>query len=196
MSLEKIENNVLAKARADAESVISVAREEGEKELAQFREQVSLEVENAVRNAEIAAARETSRQLSIARQEGRMSVLEAKNKMVDTIMTRTGEKLQSMDEKEYSAMIEQWLTHLSFDIGGIIAINPRDEKIFNPRFLEKINAQRPEAGKYTRIEVNPRIDGGFVILGGSYTADFTIPVLIEKIKESSIGYLAKELFES
>jgi hypothetical protein len=33
------------------------------------------------------------------------------------------------------------------------------------------------------------------VIGASYTADFTIPVLIEKVRASSIGHMAKELFE-
>jgi vacuolar-type H+-ATPase subunit E/Vma4 len=195
MSLEKIESAVLAKARADADSIISAAREKGEQELARFIEEAALDVQNAVQNAEIAATRETNRQLSIARQEGRMSVLTAKNKLVDIVMSHAAEALRNLNDKEYSEIIERWLVNLSPDIGGTISISSRDEKLFNSRFLDKVNTSRPASGKFTNIETNPRMDRGFMIIGGSFTADFTISVLIEKVRESSIGDLAKELFE-
>ena len=196
MSLEKIEKAVLDKARAEADSIVSAAREEGERELARFLELAEKDVQDAVHNAEIAAGRETNRQLSIARQEGRMSVLTAKNRLVDKVMSRAAETLRNLNDKEYSAMIERWLVNLSPDIGGIVSISSRDEKLFNSRFLDTVNANRPPSGKFTKIEVNPQIDRGFMIVGGSFTAEFTIAVLIDKARETSIGDLAKELFES
>ncbi len=196
MSFEKIETTVLAKAKADAETIISGAREKGERELALFREETVKEIENAIHGADIAAALETNRQLSIARHEGRIDVLTAKNKVIETVILRATEKLRSLDEKEYYEMLEEWLRHLPPDIGGIICINPRDEKLVNSRFIETLNAGRPATGRLMKVEFDSKIDRGFIIIGENFTADFTLNVLIKKVRDSSIGDLAKELFKS
>jgi len=196
MSLSKVESVIIDEVRTEAEKIVAKAKKESEASLAQFREAASREIDEAVQREETAAARETARQLGIARQEGRMAVLEAKNRVIETVFSKVSDKLNGLDSTEYLAMIEGWLNNLPPDIGGEIILNPRDEKLVTDSFLAAVNKNRSESGKLTGISFDPGIERGFMIKGHNFSADFTFETLIGKVRETSVGDLSKELFES
>jgi vacuolar-type H+-ATPase subunit E/Vma4 len=196
MSLGKVESVIIDEVRSEAEKTVAQAKQESESSLARFREAASRELDEAVQREEAAAARETARQLGIARQEGKMAVLEAKNRVIETVFARVADKLNSLDSTEYLALIEGWLKNLPTDIGGAIVLNPRDEKLVTGSFLTTINKNRSESGTLTGISFDPGIGRGFVIKGHNFSADFTFDTLIGKVRETSVGDLSKELFVS
>jgi vacuolar-type H+-ATPase subunit E/Vma4 len=196
MSLSKVESVIIDEVRAEAEKTVALAKQESEAALARFREAAAYELDEAVQHEEAAVMRETARQLGIARQEGRMAVLEAKNRVIETVFTKIAEKLKSLDSTEYLALIEGWLKNLPDDIGGELVMNPRDEKLVSGSFLTAINKTRSESGKIAGISFDSGVERGFVIKGHNFSADFTFDTLIGKVRETSVGDLSKELFGS
>lgn len=196
MSFDKVENAVLVEAKAEAEKIADRARKDSKEAIARFREEAEKSSDDAVRAAEGAAARETARKLGIARQEGRMSVLAAKNKVLDTLFSRAADKLRTLSEQEYRGLVEGLLKNLPQDIGGTLRIHPDDAAVYTRSLLDEVNKGRSESGKITGVVNDQKVARGFIIDGPNFTADFTIDTLLAKVREDMVGELAKELFES
>lgn len=196
MSFEKVESAVVAEAGADAEKILADARRECDELLARAREENGKALEEAIHLEEAATARETARQLGVARHDGRLEVLNAKNLVIDDIFDRVTEKLRSMDTHEYRGLLEGWLQTLSPEIGGVINVSPKDTGLFDDAFMKRINDGRHSAGTFTAVNPDNRISGGFIIQGDTYTVDFTLDRILDELRESIAGELAKELFES
>ena len=196
MSFEKVESAVIAEAGADAEKILAVARRECDELLARVREDNVKALEESIHQEEAATARETARQLGVARHDGRLEVLDAKNLVIDDIFNRVTEKLRSMDMKEYRDLLEGWLQTLSSEIGGVIRVSSKDTRLFDDAIVKRINGSRSRGGTFTAVEPDSRISGGFIIQGDTYTVDFTLDRILKELRESIAGDLAKELFES
>jgi len=196
MSFEKVESAVTAEARADADKILAEARKESEELMGRFREESQKILEEAIHQAEVASARETARQLGLARHEGRLEVLNAKNSVIDDIFRKVDDKLRSLDKKDYMTLIEGWIRSMSPEICGTLRVSPKDAEIYSREFLMRINSGRPLQGAFTAVVEDNTIDGGFIIEGDTYTVDFTLDRKLNELRESIAGELARELFES
>lgn len=196
MSFEKIEAVVIAEAEAEARQIVEAARQESEASLSRVREENEVAFEEALRQAEAAAGRETSRQVGLARHEGRLQVLGAKNRVIDDVFRKAGEQIQSLPDKEYLDLVTDWLKSLPTEVGGTVRVGSRDAKRITQAFLDGVNQARSQGGKFTAVEVDPQIDSGFVVAGESYTVNATVENKINELRESLAGDLAKELFGS
>jgi V/A-type H+-transporting ATPase subunit E len=196
MSFEKIQTVIISEAESEAKRIIDEARQETDAMLSRVREENERTFEEAARQAEAAASRETSRQVGLARHEGRLQVLDAKNRVIDEVFRKAAERIQSLPEQEYLALMADWLKALPSEVGGVLRVSPRDVSRFSKAFLEGINKDRPESGRFTGAEADPQVAGGFVVIGENYTMNATIENKITDLRESLAGDLAKELFGS
>ncbi len=195
MSFEKVESAVFAEARADAEIILADARRECNELLVKAREENRKALEEAIHQEEAATVRETARQLGVARHDGRLEVLNAKNLVIDDVFRKATEKLRSMDIHEYRGFLEGWLQRLSPEIGGVIKVSPKDTHLFDDAFIKRINDSRTRDGTFTAVNPDSGISGGFIIQGDTYTVDYTYDRILEELRQSVAGDLAKELFE-
>ncbi len=194
MSIEKVESHVMAQAETEAKKIVEEARREGQALLAKRRAEAERDVRDAVREAEARGARETARQLGRARHDGRLEVLEAKNAVLDEVFRKVQEAIQSMPDEQYLNLLASWLKDLAAETGGTLRASARDASRFPGNFLEKVNAGRPESGRFASIVADPAVTGGFIIEGADFTVDLTIERKLHELRESLSGELAKELF--
>lgn len=196
MSFDRVESAVIDEAKADAGEIIEEARRESEKIKARFREESERNFEEAALQSENASARETARIIGLARQEGKLEVLRAKNQVIDNIFRKTAEKFGSLPEQDRIELITGWLNKLSPEIGGSVRVSPIDAKFFTSEFMASLNSGRPSHGLFSSVTADERISGGFIIEGNNFTVDFTIDTKLKELRESFAGELARELFES
>lgn len=196
MSFEKIEAVIKAEAEAEAKQILDSARAESETLLGRSCEENEKAFEEAVRLAEAAAARETARQVGLARHEGRLEVLHAKNLVLDEVFRKAKDRIVSLPDTEYLTLMEAWLKSLPSAVGGTLRVSPRDEKRFTKEFLDRVNAGRGLEGKFTSVITDSQISGGFRVVGENYTVDSTIENKVGDLRESLAGELARELFGS
>ena len=196
MSFDRLEAAVITEAEAEAARIAEAAREETGALLARSREENDRAFEEAARQAEAAAARETARQLGLARHEGRLEVLDAKNRVIDEIFRKAAERVSSLSDEEYMDLMAGWLTMLPAEIGGTLRVSSRDEKRFSRAFLDRVNARRTGSGRFDGVTADSRITGGFVVAGDNYTVDSTLENRMSELRESLAGELAGELFGS
>ncbi len=196
MSFDKIQAVIIAEAETEAKRIVDAARQESETLVSKAREENDRAFEEAVRQAEAATVRETSRQVGQARHEGRLQVLEAKNRVIDDVFRKASGEIQSLPDKEYMNLMAEWLKALPAEVGGTLLVGTRDAKRYDQVFLESVNKTRPESGKLTSVKTDPQIESGFVVAGETYTVNATIENKIHELRESLAGDLAKELFGS
>jgi len=196
MGMEKVETAVLNEAKAETVKIVENARKKSEELIGKARVENEKFMEDSIRHEEIAAARETARQLGLARQEGRLEILKAKNELIDDVFNKAMSIMSSMPEKEYSDIIEKWLLDLAPEIGGVIRINPKDTGLFSKGFLDNVNGKRQPQGKFTGVEPDEKISGGFIVDGESFSADCTFEKKFDEFRKSNSGDIAKELFNT
>jgi V/A-type H+-transporting ATPase subunit E len=196
MSFEKIQAVITSEAESEGKRVLDEARQETDAMLSRAREENERIYEEAARQAEATASRETSRQIGLARHEGRLQVLDAKNRVIDEVFRKAAERIQSLPDQEYLALMIDWLKALSPEVGGVLRVSPRDANRFSKEFLEGINKERSQRGRFTGVEADSQVSGGFVVIGDNYTVNATIDNKITDLRETLAGDLAKELFGS
>ena len=196
MSFEKIESVIKAEAEAEAKLILEAVRAENEDLMERSRSECGSATGESVRQAEAAADRETARQVGLARHEGRLAVLQAKNEVLDEVFRKAKDTIISLPDKEYLKLMEAWLKALPAGIGGALRVSPRDEKRFTKEFLDRVSAGRAPEGKFISVVADERITGGFRVAGENYTVDSTIENKVGELRESLAGELARELFGS
>jgi vacuolar-type H+-ATPase subunit E/Vma4 len=194
MSFDKFESVILSEARAEAGKIIAEARAEAETSFAAFKDENEKKFEEAIHQAELAASRETTRVVGQARQEARLSVLAAKNNIIDLVFVKATNRISSMPEDEKRNLYDSWLRNMAPEIGGTIKVSPKDEMIFTDDFIKSINSSRTLSGKIDSVTVDKQISDGFTVEGSNFTADFVIEKKLNELRENYAGELAKELF--
>lgn len=128
--IEKITGRITADAQAEAERVLSAAREEAARITAKYQAQADAEAADlAAKNARAAAERE-ERLVSVAQMEARKVQLAAKQEMVEKTYALALEKLCAMPEERYVEVLADLLVQASS--------TGREEAIFSPEDRERV----------------------------------------------------------
>jgi V/A-type H+/Na+-transporting ATPase subunit E len=194
MSFEKVEAVIIAEAETDSRSILDKARKEREALLEQSRDTCSRTFENDIRRAQAAEDAETARQLGLARHEGRLEVLHAKNGMIDEVFSMAAAKIRSLPAKDYLEMIAGWLKALPPEVGGTLKVSPGDAELFSGAFLDEVNKDRSQGGKFRAVAPDRLINGGFVVEGVDFSLDSTVESKLNELRETLAGEVARELF--
>jgi vacuolar-type H+-ATPase subunit E/Vma4 len=194
MSIERLEQAVLAEAEAAAARIIQDARRSQAQILAEWDRDCEATYAEAVAAAEAAAAREIARHLSGQRHKGRLAVLAAKNGILEAVFARAAEMLSSLPSDDYMRLMESWLVRLPNDASGVLRIAPKDAERFTADFLGAVNAKRPDGGKFTGVEADAAVRNGFVLEAESFRIDCTVETAISGLRAEMAGELAARLF--
>nr|WP_325186006.1 V-type ATP synthase subunit E [uncultured Oscillibacter sp.] len=128
--IEKITGRITADAQAEAERVLTAAREEAAKISARYQAQADAECADlTAKNAKAAAERE-ERLVSVAQMEARKVQLAAKQEMVEKAYAQALEKLSRLPEEQYVQVLADLLVQASS--------TGREEAIFSPEDRERV----------------------------------------------------------
>ncbi len=195
MSLEKVKNTVLEAAKARADKLLADARREADGLVAEGRAANERKAAEAVREAKIRFERDTTRELERIQYANRLDALAAKNAAIGEVFKRVKNALDAMPEDDYVAMVGKWLAALPADAGGTIRVNPKDEAKFSSR-LADLNKGRKGAGKFVKVEADPKVGSGAIVEGPDFNIDCTVERRLGELREATVGDLAKTLFGS
>ena len=190
--IERITARIEADGKAEAERILSDAQREAERITARYEaEAASIRAELAERNERSAAERK-ERLIGAAQMEGRALQLEAKQAMVDRAYAAALEKLQSLSEKEYTALLASLLRRASVSGGGEVIVSPEGRQAAR-RAVEKANAAGGDL--YLAEETRP-IGRGFILREGRTEVNCAFDMLVRLHREQTAGAVAKLLFET
>ncbi|KXK25306.1 MAG: V-type proton ATPase subunit E [Candidatus Brocadia sinica] len=180
MSLERIKNYIIENAQKEAEQIIKTAE-------AQFRAQVeitklSLEKQHQemLRTEEGRLNKDVKGTIVSLKRSYKMKLLEIKNRVLDDVLTRATEHIQSLPDKDYLALIGKWMANIPDHLEGELFVNAKDLKRITDAFIDTINKNRK-----TRICRNTTaidIRGGFVLKTTYYEIDCTLDTLAKNLR--------------
>jgi len=194
MAIEKVEQAVLAEAKAAARAAVDAARKGTADETARANEANETEYARAMADAEARASRETARQVGKARHAGRLDVLAAKNAVLDSVFRRAADALSNLPDAEYLDLMRGWLLSLPAGASGEIRVNPSDTARFSEEFIASVNAARGPQGSITALVPDARVGRGFIFESQNYSVDRTVEHRIEDLKTLMASEVALELF--
>lgn len=222
--IEKITGRIAADAQAEAERVLSGAREEAAQVTARYRAQADAECADlAAKNAKAAVERE-ERLVSVAQMEARKVALAAKQEMVEKAYALALEKLCAMPEEQYVQVLADLLVQASS--------TGREEAVFSPEDRERVGRAAvaraneilakqaapdvPQGGSrvtdllskvatsvtamakgtamLTLSKETRPIRGGFILKDENVEVNCTFDTLVRLQKAETAGMVAKKLF--
>lgn len=171
---------ILGQFRAQADGILSEAKQESEKIDQKLQERIHYE-ENEVRK----------RKAIVADLEVRKLILGARRELIDLTFSKALDVLSSMPKKKYVAFMTKLLE--SPEVSGDEEIFLcRGEKLLDGEWLDEVNVRR----KFNLILSQERIPGtgGFVLRKGRIDINCTWDVLLGWIKKDLEAEVVERLF--
>lgn len=222
--IEKITGRITADAQAEAERVLSNAREEAARITAKYRAQADAEsADLAAKNAKAAVERE-ERLVSVAQMEARKVLLSAKQEMVEKTYAMALEKLCAMPEERYVEVLAELLVQASSTGREEVIFSPGDQERVGRAAVARANemlAKRaapdvPQGGSkvagllnkvatsvtamakgtalLTLSKETRPVKGGFILKDENVEVNCTFDTLVRLQKAETAGAVAKKLF--
>ncbi|MCI9609953.1 MAG: hypothetical protein HFG07_07040, partial [Oscillibacter sp.] len=163
--IERITQRISADAQAEMDRVLGEARAEAEKITAKYQAQAAAEAADLdARNKKAAAERE-ERLAGTAQMEARKAALAAKQEMVEKAYDLALQKLCSLPEEKYTAVLAELLVRASSTGKEEVIFSEADRRKVGKAAVEKANQ---EGGKNLTLSGETRsIPGGFILRSGS-----------------------------
>ena len=190
--IERITQRISADAQAEMDRVLGEARAEAEKITAKYQAQAAAEAADLdARNKKAAAEREEPLP-GTAQMEARKAALAAKQEMVEKAYDLALQKLCSLPEEKYTAVLAELLVRASSTGKEEVIFSEADRRKVGKAAVEKANQ---EGGKNLTLSGETRsIPGGFILRSGSVEVNCAFDTLVRLQKAETAGDVVKKLF--
>lgn len=167
---EKTMEEILNKAKIEADEIIKKAAEKGVKD----------------------AESSKSRMISAAELQARKMILFAKQEAIQKSFDLALEKLKSMPEEKYLNYMAEEIIKLPVNEGTII-LNQRDRDKIGEKLIKTVN-EALNVQRYKLSDKNINISGGFLLRSGNIEINNTFETLLDSIKDDLTSEVANALF--
>ena len=190
--IEKITQRIGADAQAEIDRVLGEARAEAEKITARYQAQADAEAADLdARNKKAAAERE-ERLAGTAQMEARKAALAAKQEMVEKAYGLALQKLCSLPEEKYTAVLAELLIQASSTGKEEVIFSDKDRRKVGKAAVEKANK---DGGKKLTLSGETRsIHGGFILRSENVEVNCAFDTLVRLQKAETAGEVVKKLF--
>ncbi len=182
--LEKIISRIQEEADAAAADKVNAARAEAEKILADTKDicaSVDAEASEKI-NAMRAAC--DSRVASSAEQARRITLLRAKQEIIEEILEEALKRLREKDAESYFLMLEKILKEYALPEDGEICLSAADLKRMPAGFEKKVQAIAKEKGGSLALKKEPgEIRDGFLLIYGGVEENCALKALMDAKKD-------------
>jgi vacuolar-type H+-ATPase subunit E/Vma4 len=194
VSLENVEQAVLAEAGKEAELLLAAARQKLAGRLAAEKREIDSRAESRRRRELAHLEGEQLRELSRERTAARLAVLAEKNRLVEEVFRRALAALAGLSPDRFLALAEKWLAEVPTDLAGEIIAGPRERASLAGGFLDRINAGRTGRLSLAEETLPPASGGGLLVRAGRFEFDFTWAGRLADRRAALTGTIAAELF--
>lgn len=187
MSIERIRNYIIKNAQKEAEQIIKTVEEQFRNETESIKLSLEKKYQEMLQADEKHLREDMKRYLGKFKSDCKMELLEAKNKVIDSVLERAVSRIQSLPDREYLALIGKWLTKIPDHLEGELSLNTRDLKRVNNAFIDEINKSRK-----ARIRLNTTaidIKGGFIVKTKHYEIDYALDTIVKNLRTTLIPKL-------
>ena len=190
--IERITQRISADAQAEMDRVLGEARAEAEKITAKYQAQAAAEAADLDARDKKAAAEREERLAGTAQMEARKAALAAKQEMVEKAYDLALQKLCSLPEEKYTAVLAELLVRASSTGKEEVIFSEADRRKVGKAAVEKANQ---EGGKNLTLSGETRsIPGGFILRSGSVEVNCAFDTLVRLQKAETAGDVVKKLF--
>lgn len=175
---------ILDKAKADADAAVQAARESAEAEAAKI-------LERAKRDAADYGGRVDS-SMDMQRKQ---AILAAKQEVIGGVLEAAYETIMNLDDAKYFEMLEKLLEKHALPEAGAICFSAKDLGRMPAGFPDKIkNIAASKGGSLTVSEKPEKIDGGFLLVYGGIEENCTISAVFASRREEMSDQVNRLLF--
>ena len=190
--IEKITQRIGADAQAEIDRVLGEARAEAEKILAKYKAQAEAEAADLDAKNQKAAAEREERLPGTAQMEARKAALAAKQEMVEKAYDLALQKLCSLPEEKYAAVLAELLLQASSTGAEEVIFSEKDRRKVGKAAVEKANK---DGGKQLTLSGETRpIQGGFILRSENVEVNCAFDTLVRLQKAETEGEVVKKLF--
>ena len=178
--IEKITQRISAEAQTEIDRLLSEARAEADKIAAKYQAQAD------------AAAEREERLAGTAQMEARKAALAAKQEMVEKAYELALQKLCSLPEEKYAAVLAELLIQASSTGKEEVIFSEADRRKTGKAAVEKANK---DGGKKLTLSGETRsIPGGFILRSENVEVNCAFDTLVRLQKAETAGEVVKKLF--
>ncbi len=190
--IERITQRISAGAQAEIDRVLGEARAEAEKITAKYKAQADAEAADLDAKNRKAAAEREERLAGTAQMEARKAALAAKQEMVEKAYELALQKLCSLPEEKYTAVLAELLIQASSSGKEEVIFSEADRRKVGKAAVEKANK---DSGKKLTLSGETRpIQGGFILRSENVEVNCAFDTLVRLQKAETAGEVVKKLF--
>ncbi len=194
MSLERIRQAILTKARQEAEKIESEARVRREEELAAAGRSLQEEFEHHYQRASEDAQREGERQVVHRRYERNMELLRQRNALLDELFQRAARRLADCPDGRYREVVRGWMREIPPDAAGEVLCSERDAERLAP-LIEDLNRSREADARLRLVPGERPAAGGVIFRTQSFEVDLSLDSRMARSREELTSKVAEILFQ-
>lgn len=181
--LEKITGQILSEARGEAKEIEKRAEEEAKT--------VSVRVQDEVRELEAKAKDSLERELAEIRsrekarreQTRNRAILEAKQKIIEEMITKAKRRIQDADSAEYFEKMKEIFSKYAHEESGVMYFGTRDFERMPAKFVQEIQKTAREKGGDIILKEDASVPDGFLLVYGRIEENCTLDALFSEKKE-------------
>lgn len=193
--IEKLTEKITADAQAEIDAILAEAAKKADAITADYAQRAEINAADIIAKGTSAARQREERLVAMADTERRKALLAAKQKMVDKAFDLALEKLCSLSDEEYVAMLAKLaLCAVSSGCEQMI-FSQKDRTRIGKAVVTAVNDALPN-GSLTLSEQTRPIRGGFILNDGAIETNCSFETLIRLQRGEIAGEVAQALFSS
>ena len=171
MNAEKTMQEIINKAKSEAEVIIKTAAEKAEKDAEDLK----------------------SRKVSAAELQSRKMLLSAKQEAISKSFSASIDKLKEMPEEQYLSFLAQEIVKIP-NCEGYLVLNAKDRENIGERLIKAVN-EKLQAKKVALSNETVQASGGFVLKKGNVAINSTFETILDSMKDELTSKIANALFK-
>ena len=187
MSIERIRNYIIENAKKEAEQLIKTAEEQFRNETVSAKLSLEKKYQEMLQADEEHLREDMKRFLGKFKSDCKMELLEVKNKVIDGVLGYAINRVQSLSDDEYLALIGKWLAKATDNLEGELFVSVADLKRIPSNFIDDLNRSRKAKVCLSKIAVD--VKGGFILKTRNYEIDYSLDTIVENLRTALISKL-------
>jgi vacuolar-type H+-ATPase subunit E/Vma4 len=194
MSLEKIREEVLSQARAEAKLVMDGARKHADAALDARKREATGEFDRLYKARTALIEDELSRKLIHFKGVAAKQVLEKRNGLLRSLFEKARQEILNWPEDGYGELMHRLIEAAAGPSGGRLRVHGDERKLFEA-ILVNVNKHR---GPREKIIVDDEKllhkRGGFIFVAEDYEIDQSLGTMLKDIEQEMLPLVAAALF--
>lgn len=191
--IEKLTQQINADAQVEIDNILAAAKAEADAVTADYAQRAEKAVTDIASKGEAAAAQREERLISMAAMEGRKALLSAKQEMVSKAFDLALDKLCTLPEEEYVALLTKLALSAVVTGQEQLIFSQKDRTRVGKAVVTAVNEALPN-GRLTLSEQTRPMRGGFILSDGDVEVNCAFETLVRLQRGDISSEVADVLF--